>query len=170
MYAIGNEQWFVLANDGKFGNVYPYFTGSFLGEMANFDSKVAEMMSLRATLIALSILCLIPGCGSESDDSEPVADSGGDTTSDLGGDAGSLAGDIVTGQAVYEASCSFCHTLTGSQNGSTPALTDRVPYLSEDEIIDVILNGKGSMPGYEGTLKDQEIVDVAAYLRSAFGS
>ena len=113
------------------------------------------MVLFRATLIALGVLCVIPACGSESDDT--------------GGDTSSLTGDVAIGQAVYEASCSFCHTLTGSENGSTPALTDRVPYLSKSEIINVILNGKGSMPGYEGTLDEQEIVDIVAYLQSAFG-
>ena len=123
------------------------------------------MVLFRATLIALGVLCVIPACGSESDDSGTTAESGDDT----GGDTSSLTGDVAIGQAVYEASYSFCHTLTGSDNGSTPALTDRVPYLSKSEIINVILNGKGSMPGYEGTLDEQEIVDIVAYLQSAFG-
>ena len=121
-------------------------------------------------MIALSVLLLIPACGSESD-GDSGADTGGST--DTGGvstaDIAALTGDVTAGETVYANSCAFCHTATGGENGTTPALTDRVPGLSKDAVIENVLNGKGSMPGFASTLENQQIADVVAYVQATFG-
>ena len=115
---------------------------------------------LRSVLIALGILLVIPACGSESDGE---ADSGGDVT------IADLTGDVTAGETVYTGSCAFCHTANGTENGTTPALTARVPGMSKDAIIEVVVNGSGGMPGFGSTLEDQQIADVVAYVQSKFG-
>ena len=141
------------------------------GGLRDFRFEVADMLSLRALLIALSVLLVIPACGSESDGG---GDSGTDTGTDTGGDSGAaaiaaLTGDAATGETVYTNSCAFCHTATGGENGTTPALTARVSSLSKEAIIETVLNGSGSMPGFASTLEDQQVADVVAYVQSAFG-
>tara|TARA_B100001964_G_C14086501_1_gene532792 strand:+ start:318 stop:698 length:381 start_codon:yes stop_codon:yes gene_type:complete len=123
-------------------------------------------LSLRALLIALSVLLVIPACGSESDgDSDTGTDTGGVSVADIA----ALTGDATAGETVYTNSCAFCHTATGAENGSTPALTDRVSALSRDAMIENVLTGQGSMPGFASTLENQQIADVVAYVQGAFG-
>jgi mono/diheme cytochrome c family protein len=42
-----------------------------------------------------------------------------------------------------------------------------IKYLRDNELISVIRNGKGDfMPGWGGTLDEDEIIDTASYVRS----
>lgn len=108
-------------------------------------------MSRFFSLFALTTLCLT-ACG----DKEPV-DSGPD---------------IEAGAVVYTASCGGCHGATGageSESGFTGAsdLSVEVATMTDDEIIDLLGSGQGSMPPVSLSETDQE--DLLAYLRSEFG-
>lgn len=83
---------------------------------------------------------------------------GGD---DKGGDKDSAAGG-VDADKVYQANCATCHG--GNLEGvNGPALANIGGQLSEDEIHDIIENGKsGGMP--PGLIKGEELDAVAKWL------
>jgi len=98
-----------------------------------------------------------------------ACDSGGD---EGGGDDNAaikaLDGDAARGQTVFSSNTcasSGCHGTDGN-SGTAPALRDVVGGLSDDQIIDAVLDGKGSMPPND--LTDQEMADVLAWLRESF--
>lgn len=78
------------------------------------------------------------------------------------------ASDIRAGQSVYEAHCVSCHGPEG-----TPTMPG-TPDLSRGEGLDVtdldlarrIKQGKNLMPAYEALIKDDDILNVIAYIRT----
>ncbi|MFD1707509.1 cytochrome c551 [Siminovitchia sediminis] len=87
---------------------------------------------------------------------------GGDDENAGGGDQGGGGETASNGaEAVYQANCSSCHgeNLEG-RNG--PALDKIGGTLSEDEILDVIENGRPGMPA--GIISGDEANQVAAWL------
>lgn len=67
----------------------------------------------------------------------------------------------VDAEAVVNQKCISCHG--GNLEGaSAPALTNVGASHSEEEILDIILNGKGGMPG--GIIKGADAEAVAAWL------
>jgi mono/diheme cytochrome c family protein len=88
-----------------------------------------------------------------------------ETTSTEGGSEGS--GDPTAGKAVFAtAGCEGCHTLAdaGSTGTVGPNLDDRKP--SYDKVVERVTEGKSPMPSFKGTLRPQQIQDVAAYVSS----
>ena len=85
----------------------------------------------------------------------------------LGAPAG--AADITKGGSLYATHCAVCHGAKGAPP-VMPAATDfrRVePLMRPDmQVLLSIKNGKGAMPGYFGILRDQQILDVIAFLRT----
>ena len=83
------------------------------------------------------------------------------------------AGDPVAGKEVFltvaQPSCSGCHTLAdaGSTGAVGPNLDAAQP--SSDKVVERVTNGQGAMPSFSGTLTEQQIQDVAAYVSSAAG-
>jgi mono/diheme cytochrome c family protein len=70
-----------------------------------------------------------------------------------------LEGDAVSGEATFDEHCSDCHGYDGITIGA----------LSAEQMAEQILWGGSEtvyayMPAFEGTLSDQEIADVIAYL------
>jgi mono/diheme cytochrome c family protein len=81
-------------------------------------------------------------------------------------------GDPVAGKQVFtgSAGCTNCHTLAdaGSTGTVGPNLDDAKP--SEALVVDRVTNGSpAGMPPFKGTLTDQQIADVAAYVSQAAG-
>ena len=80
-------------------------------------------------------------------------------------------GDPVAGKAVFaSAGCASCHTLADAGTTGTvgPNLDDASP--SYDKVVERVTNGKAPMPPFAGTLTEQQIQDVAAYVSSVTGS
>jgi quinohemoprotein ethanol dehydrogenase len=73
----------------------------------------------------------------------------------------SQKGDPEAGQEVFAANCSGCHGLNGTGGNGGPSLADVTDI---DAATAQIVNGGGGMPPFKGTLSDQEIRDVAAYV------
>jgi mono/diheme cytochrome c family protein len=75
-------------------------------------------------------------------------------------------GDAAAGKAVFSGSggCTACHTLAAAGATGTvgPNLDETKPDLAL--ITDRVENGKGGMPAFKGTLSDEEIADVAAFV------
>ncbi|WP_421120307.1 PQQ-binding-like beta-propeller repeat protein [Aquihabitans daechungensis] len=87
--------------------------------------------------------------------------------SDEGSDGSPAPSD---GAAIYAANCATCHAADGS-GGQGPAIGDGAAggSMSEDAMVDLVTNGKGAMPAWKGTLSEDEIAEVVAYVRTDLG-
>lgn len=85
-----------------------------------------------------------------------------------------VQGDPVAGKEVFvsaaQPSCTGCHTLAdaGASGSVGPILDATKP--SYDKVVERVTNGQGVMPSFKGTLTEQQIQDVAAYVSSVAGS
>mmetsp|Transcript_20011 Transcript_20011/g.46445 ORF Transcript_20011/g.46445 Transcript_20011/m.46445 type:complete len:138 (-) Transcript_20011:221-634(-) len=81
-----------------------------------------------------------------------------------------LAGDVGSGEQIFNANCAACHA--GGQNVIMPEKTLEKEALdeflaggrSEASVVTQVSNGKNAMPAFGGRLSDDEIEDVAAYV------
>lgn len=78
-----------------------------------------------------------------------------------------LTGDLARGEAMYQMRCANCHGAEGNGYLRAPSLVVKVPELSEQEMLAVILNGKGGMPAQR--IDDQQVADVNAWLQKTWG-
>ncbi|MEZ4323288.1 MAG: cytochrome c [Myxococcota bacterium] len=79
-----------------------------------------------------------------------------------------LTGDAANGSSIYASRCVSCHAADGT-GGIGPSLVDYVPGASDTDILDVVIEGEGTMPS-AGDLEDQELADLLAHLNAEFGS
>ena len=88
-----------------------------------------------------------------------------------------LSGNQRRGREIYKSACISCHGTHGKGDGVLANLmgVEMIDYtkkatnkkISDRQLIAVIHDGKGDfMPAWDGTLNDNEINDVAAYVRS----
>jgi cytochrome c6 len=79
-------------------------------------------------------------------------------------------GDPAAGKVVFETNCGSCHTLSdaGTSGKVGPNLDELKP--AQDVVEEQVTNGGGAMPAFGGTLTEQQIADVAAYVSSAAGT
>jgi cytochrome c6 len=80
-------------------------------------------------------------------------------------------GDPAAGREVFlgPSNCGSCHALAdaGTEGAIGPNLDESQPPL--ELVVDRVTNGQGAMPSFSGSLSEQEINDVAAYVSSAAG-
>jgi len=78
---------------------------------------------------------------------------------------------LATGQQVYKAHCQTCHGSKG-QGGTGMKLAGKMttdfPNIADQ--IDVIANGRSSMPAWKNSLSADEIEAVARYERECLGT
>jgi uncharacterized membrane protein len=82
--------------------------------------------------------------------------------------ASATTADVARGKQVFStAGCGACHTLAdaGSTGSVGPSLDAAEP--SAELVAERVRNGQGAMPAFAGTLSDEEIDAVAAYVSSA---
>lgn len=77
------------------------------------------------------------------------------------------------GAALYKAICQGCHMpdakgATGA--GSYPALAKNPRVGAAAFVILRVLNGYGAMPAFNTQLDDQQVADLATYIRTNFGN
>ena len=98
--------------------------------------------------ILLGVLLVLGACGGSGDSGKTGGDSGGTT-------------EASAGEELYKKQCASCHgaDLAGV---SGPGLENVGSHLSSDEILDIIENGQGSMPG--GLLTGDDAKEVADWL------
>jgi mono/diheme cytochrome c family protein len=80
-----------------------------------------------------------------------------------GGEAAG-GGDAAAGAAVFSTNCAACHGDTGHGGGGGPDLTTMPLAQTEEGAIQQVTNGGGGMPPFGGTLSEEEIENVAAYV------
>jgi len=73
-----------------------------------------------------------------------------------------------SGADLYKAKCAGCHGADGTKSmmGSKPLNGADVQKMSEADIAGAITNGKGKMPAYKGKLSDDQIKDLAKFVKS----
>lgn len=78
------------------------------------------------------------------------------------------AGDIDKGGKLYARHCATCHGTDGvNVMPDAPNFAHSERLLRPDVfILAAIKEGKNAMPAFQGMLKDEEIMDVIAYLRT----
>jgi mono/diheme cytochrome c family protein len=79
-------------------------------------------------------------------------------------------GDPVAGKQIFTSQpCGSCHTLADAGTSGTvgPNLDQAKPPF--DLVVERVTNGKSPMPSFKGTLTEQQIRDVAAYVSTAAG-
>ena len=134
---------------------------------------MARLLALLVTVVALAFAA---GCGGGESSSpapetvegtvpaQPTETGGG--TEDGGG--GGVTGDPTAGKEVFaSAGCGSCHTL--SDAGATGTVGPDLDSSTIDEaaVVTQVTNGGGGMPPFSGSLSEQQIADVAAYVVSA---
>ena len=168
----------VLGQTLFFWNVFQTLRGK--GGEASFDERgipypserprmsapVAEAVLVLAAL-GLAAAFAVGGylVGRETADSGPatVTQTGEPTEST----PAAVVGDPAAGAEVFaSAGCSGCHTFTpaGSTGEVGPKLDDVA--LSSDQIQALVKSGRGAMPAFEEQLTEQQIADVAAYVKA----
>lgn len=80
------------------------------------------------------------------------------------------AGTAQAGQTVYVQRCMQCHSINKDQVLLGPSLWSEMSHSPHKktaaEIREIIKNGKGKMPPWNGILSDSDINNVIAYLHS----
>lgn len=80
----------------------------------------------------------------------------------------SYAADSGNGGGLYAKNCATCHGKSGTSvmpNAPNFALGESLMQ-PDAKLLASIRTGKNSMPGYRGILKDAEIMDVIAFIRT----
>lgn len=78
------------------------------------------------------------------------------------------AADVARGGQLYSRHCAGCHgtsgvpTMPGAPNLTRPETMMR----SDAAVAAVIRSGRMTMPGFRGILKDSEVYDVIAFMRT----
>lgn len=85
-----------------------------------------------------------------------------------------LTGDPAAGRMIYESTasptCASCHQTNGNGNAAYPSLHSVATSRATESLATTIIHGEGQMPAFGSQLSDQQIADVIAYIRMAFGS
>src|ERR1700760_2233869 len=105
--------------------------------------------------------------GEESSEGGESAEEGADPAEEGGEAEGAEAaggGDAEAGTVVFSENCSTCHGATGHGGNGGPDLTTMPLAQSEAGAIEQVTNGGGGMPAFAGTLSEEEIENVAAYV------
>lgn len=74
--------------------------------------------------------------------------------------------------ATFKAKCASCHSADGTGSamgkklGAHDFTTDTVQKMSDQELTDIITNGKNKMPKYGSSLKPEDVKGLVAYIRT----
>jgi mono/diheme cytochrome c family protein len=96
--------------------------------------------------------------GESSESGEPAEGESSEGAETAGG------GDAEAGTVVFSENCSTCHGATGHGGNGGPDLTTMPLAKTEAGAIEQVTNGGGGMPAFAGTLSEEEIENVAAYV------
>lgn len=79
----------------------------------------------------------------------------------------SFAADAMAGKEIYEEHCERCHGEDGRGSvAGAPDFSRGTGLMAPDaEIARMLRTGRGAMPAYEGFLRQQQLLDVIAYMR-----
>lgn len=123
------------------------------------ESPVNRKPKLPILLLSVGALIFAAGCGPSYAPSKPVSE---------------LSPTEAQGRALYEQDCAGCHLANkpGDLHGPSLFAMFRKKYLpsgapaNDDRATDVILHGRGMMPGFANQLSDQQLQQLLAYLHT----
>lgn len=127
-------------------------------------------MKSTVCLVAVFALALLAfGCGGKPQDG------GTQTPPATGGVTVAKAPDAEAGKKVFETYCVTCHGTGGKGDGPAGKALNQPPRdftnfnimsgLTDDQLKAIIKNGKGGMPPWSATLKDEDIANVLFFVR-----
>jgi mono/diheme cytochrome c family protein len=79
-----------------------------------------------------------------------------------------LNGFYSEGQKIFSSNCTTCHGSDGNGTPSGPSLFERVPTLTEQALVETLINGKNQMPEWSH-FTDEEVAHVRAFVQAEFG-
>jgi quinoprotein glucose dehydrogenase len=75
------------------------------------------------------------------------------------------------GAQLYSQNCSACHGANREgMSGAVPSLNGVVQRLGEQTIMETVASGRGQMPAFGGTLSNDQLTEIIAYLANPEGS
>jgi heme/copper-type cytochrome/quinol oxidase subunit 2/mono/diheme cytochrome c family protein len=77
---------------------------------------------------------------------------------------GGATADASAGETVFSENCSVCHGATGHGGNGGPDLTTMPKAQEQASAEEQVTDGGGGMPPFKGTLSEEEITNVAAYV------
>jgi len=110
---------------------------------------------LKWYVFPLCVACLfLFGCGGGGDDRATTISK--------------LSGDAASGKTLWGTHCTVCHgdDGKGKPNLGDDVTTAEIKGKADTAIIGTILNGVGTMTKFADRLKDQEVADIVAHLRT----
>jgi mono/diheme cytochrome c family protein len=123
--------------------------------------------------VALAVVVGCNGDKNEDTGADTSAEETGTTTTDTTGTTStgdvrvatilSLTADAGAGADSYARVCQACHGPDGTGTLSGADLTERLPMLTDEQVVRTVLDGKGNMDSY-ASLTNQEIADVVAHV------
>ena len=137
-------------------------------------------LSVVAALLAVATVgnAMLAGCGGKSNETSSTTTPSTATTPTPAPDtsAGSMAVGGDEGAKIYAEKCSVCHGPNGKGDGPGGAALNPKPrdhtngaYMNartDDQLLEVIRNGKGNMPAWKSVLTDEQIHAVLKHVRS----
>jgi mono/diheme cytochrome c family protein len=111
----------------------------------------------------IAVLCLACAPSTASTDSAASTDSMA---------SGVSSEQLSAGGEVYANRCTFCHGAEGEGGDRGPAQAGNPELAYASYTADRILHGYGykKMPAFAGRLSDEEIANVATYIRNSWGN
>lgn len=123
---------------------------------------------MRRPLAIVCALAFVAGLACDSGD-----DDGGDGGTDRTGTILATDGDAAAGEAEFVNTCGIatCHGPDGSgaDNPDAPPLTMEVPPLSDEDLVNVMLEGVPPKMTPHDHLSDKQLADILAYVTESFG-
>jgi heme/copper-type cytochrome/quinol oxidase subunit 2/mono/diheme cytochrome c family protein len=106
------------------------------------------------------------GEGPESENERGAEEGGeGEESAEEGGEAeGGGTADAEAGKEVFAENCSTCHGADGLGGNGGPDLTTMPKAQEQASAEEQVTDGGGGMPPFGGTLSEEEIANVAAYV------
>ncbi len=124
---------------------------------------------MRSFVLSLFLVaCGTDGAGTDSGDTAADADTDPDPDPDTDTDTDTDTGGAPDGAALYAEHCAGCHGEDGTGTREGPDLTREIGRMTDEQIVQIILNGAGrdEMPAIEVTEAEaQAIVD---FMRANF--
>jgi cytochrome c551 len=98
------------------------------------------------------------------DELEQEGPAGEELEGEAEGSETAAGGDPTLGAEVFTENCSTCHGADGAGGNGGPDLNTMPLAQTEEGAIQQVTNGGGGMPAFGGTLSEEEIENVAAYV------
>ncbi len=104
--------------------------------------------------------------GGEAESGEEAAEESAAEEPEAGGEEAAAGGapSAEAGEEVFAENCSVCHGATGKGGNGGPDLTTMPKAQEQKGAEEQVAKGGGGMPAFEGTLSEEEIGNVAAYV------